>query len=108
MIIYQIKLPAKQDAATFAAFMKDEYFPAVHKGPTRVGQVVDLALLQGRAETNAPNHEFFLQAGYNGLATGDIRIDDEAVAAKFKGFGAKLKRLGFFKEIAAWNEDEPE
>jgi len=44
MIIYQIKLPNKQDAEAFVKFMDEEYFPAVHKGPTRVGQVTDLVL----------------------------------------------------------------
>ncbi len=106
MIIYQIKLPAKQDAEAFTAFMKDEYFPAIPKGPTRVGQVLDLSLLQGRADTGAATHEFFLLVGFGGLSSADIRIDDDAVESKFKKFGAKLKRLGFFKEVNAWKEDE--
>lgn len=50
MIIYQVKLPNTQDAEVFVKFMNDEYFSSVQKGPTRVGQVSDLALLQEEPE----------------------------------------------------------
>jgi hypothetical protein len=50
MIIYQIRLPKKQDAEAFVKFMHEEYFPAVHKGATRVGKVTDLVLVQAEPE----------------------------------------------------------
>ena len=51
MIIYQIKLPKKQDSDAFVRFMRQEYFPAIHKvGATRVGQVINLVLLQRENE----------------------------------------------------------
>ena len=50
MIIYQIRLPKKQDAEASVKFMHEEYFPAVHKGATRVGKVTDLVLLQAELE----------------------------------------------------------
>lgn len=104
MIIYQIKLPAKQDAAAFASFMRDEYFPAVHKGATRVGKVMSLQLLQGGTDTGATTHEFLWLVGWSGLSSGDARIDDEAIQKKFKTFAPRVKRLGSYKEIAAWEE----
>jgi hypothetical protein len=49
VITYQIRLPKRQDAEAFVKFMREEYFPAVHKGLTRVGKVTDLVLLQAEA-----------------------------------------------------------
>ena len=105
MIIYQIKLPAKQDAEAFATFMRDEYFAAVHRGATRVGKVMSLRLLQGSTDTGASTHEFFWLVGWSGLSSGDARIDDEAVQKKFKAFSPRVKRLGAFREIATWQEE---
>ena len=102
MIIYQIKLPKKQDADAFVKFMQEEYLPAVHHGPSRIGQVTDLKLLQGRTDTNESTHEFFLQAGWSGLSSGNVVFGDEELQNKFKAFGAQLKRVGFYKEVASW------
>ena len=106
MIIYRIKLSAKQDAEAFATFMRDEYFPAVHKGATRVGKVTSLQLMQGGRDDASTDHEFYMLVGWGGLSTGEARIDDEAVAKKFKAFAPRLKRLGLFREIATWEESE--
>jgi len=54
VIIYQIRLPKRQDAEAFVKFMREEYFPAVHKGATRVGKVTDLVLLQ--PESKGPDY----------------------------------------------------
>jgi hypothetical protein len=105
MIIYQIKLPAKQDAEAFSTFMRDEYFPAVHKGATRVGKVMSLQLLQGGTDTGAATHEFLWLVGWSGLSSAEARIDDDAVQKKFKTFAPRVKRLGFYKEIAGWEEE---
>jgi hypothetical protein len=104
MIIYQIRLPKKKDAEAFAGFMRDEYLPAVHKGATRVGQVTDLVLLQGQEATTT--HEFLWHVGWSGLSSGDARIDDNDVQRKFNAFGARIKRLGVFGEVAAWQTDD--
>lgn len=104
MIAYQIKLPETQDLEAFAVFMKDEYLAAVHRGPTRVGQVTSLLLLQKQADTGAKMHEFLWLVGWGGLSSGDFRIDDEAVEKKFKAFKARMKRLGSYREIASWAE----
>ncbi len=105
MIIYQIKLPKTQDAEVFVKFMNDEYFPSVHKGPTRVGQVSDLALLQEEPEGKTTGFNFFLHVGWSGLRSGGIRIDDEAVTKKFESFKARIKRIGSYAEAAIWHHD---
>ena len=106
MIIYQIKLPKKQDAEALVKFMREEYFPAVHKGATRVGKVTDLVLLQAEPEGRTKGCEFFWHVGWSGLATGGDRLDDETVARKLESFKARIKRLGFYSEVAAWHEGD--
>jgi hypothetical protein len=101
-ILYEISLPKEQDADEFEAFMKDRYFPAVHKGPTRVGQVTDLALWRGLGETNEPNHTFFVHMGYSGYAAVGLILDDDEVQKAFDAFGATLDRLGAFDRRAVW------
>lgn len=102
MIIYQISLPKTKDADAFAAFMKNDYFPSIHKGPTRVGQVTSMLLLQSK-DSDA-GHQFLWQVGWNGLPDRDPRADDENVQKKFESFGAKLHRLGTYNAIASWQE----
>lgn len=46
MIVYQITIPKKQSIKRFVKFMRDEYFPAGRKHPTRVEQVTDQVLLK--------------------------------------------------------------
>ncbi len=106
MIIYQIRLPKNQDAEAFVKFMHQEYFPAVHKGPTRVGKVTDLVLLQAETEGRTTGCEFSWHVGWSGLATGDVRLDDETVARKLELFKARIKRRGFYSEVAAWHEGD--
>jgi hypothetical protein len=104
-IIHQLTLPEDQDAEAFVAFMQDEYFPAVHKGPTRWGQVMGLALLRGVSATHERTRSFLLLVNFDGLATGDIRIDDAEVQGKFEGFGVRIDRLGAYDEVAAWQAE---
>ena len=59
MIIYQIRLPKKQDAEAFVKFMLEEYFPAVHMGLTRVGKVTNLVLLQAEPEGRTTDCDSF-------------------------------------------------
>lgn len=103
VIIYHIRLSEEQDAEAFKTFMQDEYFPAVHKGPTRIGGVTDLVMLQG--DTPNTMHEFFLHVGWSGLSgRGDARVADEEVLRKFESFSARIERLGSYREVAAWPE----
>ena len=68
MITYQIRLPKRQDAEAFVKFMREEDPSAVHKGPTRVGKVTDLVLLQAEAVGRTTGCEFFWHIGWSGLA----------------------------------------
>jgi hypothetical protein len=104
MIIYQIRLQKKHDTEAFVKFMHEEYFPAVHKGATRVGKVTDLVLLQAEPEGRTTGCEFFWHVGWSGVATGDVRLDDETVARKLESFKTRIKRLGFYSEVAAWHK----
>ena len=104
MLVYEIRLPKEKDPAAFAEFMQDEYLPAVHKGPTRVGQVTELRLL--RRETAAAAHRFLWLVGWSGLDNpqAGLHVDDEAVLGKFsEKFGATVKRLDGWEEVASWH-----
>ena len=114
MFIYQIKLPKDQDVEAFVTFMREEYIPDVlKKGPTRVGRVTELALL----ESSAADHEFFLHVGWSGVPFSghhhadkdeppDVaRPDDEQIVRKFKSFGGHVQSLGFYREVAASNRE---
>lgn len=107
MIIYRIRLPRRQDAKAFAAFMRDEYFPAIHRGPTRVGQVTSLAL-ESREDTLADaEHEFFLRIGWSGLADARFALDDDGeIERRFAAFGAVKQYLGTYANIATWKGGE--
>lgn len=104
MIVYDIRLPKAQSAAAFGKFMRDEYFPAVHKGATRVGQVTELRLL--RCEPTPTQHKFLWLVGWSGLSQGGPRVDDERVNRKLERSGAKVKRLDAWEEIASWDESQ--
>lgn len=110
MLIYQITLPQDQDADAFISFMRDSYIPAVHKGPTRVGQVTSLALLHSRTAAD----DFFLHVGWSGLPRGvehegDWRdlpgvdgSDEEQLRRTLESFGLRVHSLGTYNEVAAW------
>ena len=106
MIIYQINLPKKEDAEAFVTFMREEYFPAVHKGPTRTGQVTDLVLLQEQPEQETKGCEFFWHVGWSGLKMGGASVDAEDVTRKLESFKACIKRIGSFEQMAAWTPDD--
>jgi hypothetical protein len=100
LFISEIELPKKDDAEAFAEFMRAEYLPAVHTGPTRVGQVEEVELLQG--QTAETSHDFLWLVHWNGLEheKAGAHVDDEAVQRKFEEFGASMKRIGAWQEIA--------
>lgn len=104
-IIHRITLSDEQDADAFETFMRDEYLPAVHKGPTRVGQVTSVTLLRGVADTHQRMPTFLMNVGYDGMATGRVNVDDQAVRDKFESFGAQIERVGAFTQVAVWDEE---
>jgi hypothetical protein len=103
-IIYRITLPERMDSDRFIKFMQDEYFPAVHTGPTRVGQVTSLTLFRDVSETDEGRNRFFLHVAYSGLAMGDVIVENEEVRQTFENvYGAE--RLGVFDEVATWSKE---
>jgi hypothetical protein len=103
-IIYEITLPEQQDVEAFVTFVQNEYFPAVHKGPTRVGEVTGLTLLRRVLGADDQTSRFFLHVGFSGLASVGVRIHDEEVQHKFEAFGASIEKRGTYDEVAVWAE----
>ena len=104
MLTYEIRLPKGKSASSFEKFMRDEYVPAVRKGPTRVGQVTELVLL--RREPTPTSHRFLWLVGWSGIDASmpaGPAVDDEAVVRKFEKFGPKMKRLEKWEEVASWH-----
>jgi hypothetical protein len=97
LFISEIELPAGKDVAAFEEFMRDEYIPAIHKGPTRVGQVAEVLL---RGETSETSQRFLWLVHWSGLQQGAVRIDDEAVVRKFEEFGTEIKQQSNWEEVA--------
>lgn len=104
MIIYQINLPKKQDKEVFIKFMKEEYIPAMNKWQSRAGRVTSLALQQS-GDSNEDN-KFLWQVGWEGVPNRDVQVTVAKVKNKFEAFGAKVKRLGTFTDVANWEEDK--
>jgi hypothetical protein len=103
LLISKIELPKKQDPAAFGEFMRDEYIPAVHKGPTRAGQVEELELVQ-RPGTET-SHSFLWLINWDGVNPGPTflgRVDDEDVQHRFERFGASVKPHVSWQEVAKW------
>jgi hypothetical protein len=107
MLVYDVRLPKDRRAATFERFMRDAYIPAVHKSPTRVGQVNELMLL--RCEPTSTRHKFLWLVDWSGLPNGQpmgVRVDDEKVSRKFEAFGATVKRLDAWDEVGRWRPSD--
>lgn len=109
VIVKKIKLPEEQDPDAFATFMRDEYFPAVHKGATRVGAVEGLTLLQhSQTRVIGSGNAFLMLTEWNGLPPGEgvPVVDDEEVQRKFESFGAQVEALGVHDQVAVWPKDD--
>ena len=99
LLVSEIEVPKEQDAAAFADFMREEYIPAVEMGPTRIGMVEGIQLLQGA--TGDRSHTFLYLVDWNGLeherAGGQV---DEATSRKFEEFGAMRTPRVAWSEVA--------
>jgi hypothetical protein len=100
LYIDQVTLPTREDVDAFETFMRYDYLPAVHKGPTRIGQVTYLAVIRAENEEDG----FFLHIGWDGMDMSDKipRIDDENVQRRFESFGAAVTRVGHYTNVATW------
>lgn len=81
LVLYKLSCPTDFKEEDFTTFMKDEVFPAVHRGPTRVGHVTELSLLQDHQ-----SKAFVWAIEYSGFSEGA----DHAAAAGLQ----KLKSRG--------------
>ena len=79
--LHRLSCPPDFKGEDFQTFMKDEVFPSVHRGPTRVGKVAELSLLRDHQ-----SNEFVWAIEYDGFSEGA----DSAAAAGL----AKLKSRG--------------
>ena len=101
LLISEIELPEGADADAFADFFRDEYIPAVHKGPTRVGQVHGLELVE--RTTTDTRRKFLWLVHWSGLSGGaGVHVDDEAVQKRFEELGATIKKPVIWQEVASW------
>jgi hypothetical protein len=100
LLISKVELPEGADAAAFGEFVRDTYIPAVHKGPTRVGQVAGLELVEGGTD----KHRTFLWlVRWSGISGGaGVHVDDEAVRQRFEEFGATIKKPVVWQEVGRW------
>jgi hypothetical protein len=101
LILYRITIPKTLDEQQFIEFIREKYFPAVHRGPTRVGQIMGVRMLHPAADTDSEN-SLYLLVDFDGLAIGQIRVDDESVVEEMEKLGAVLTRLGAFDESDVW------
>ena len=105
-IMHRITIPERGDPSrsdAFEEFMRDDYFPAVFTGATRVGQVTGLRLLRGVSGTHEPTNTFLLHVSFGGLAGGDATVDEET-QRKFDSFGAQVERQAY-QNVAVWPEE---
>ena len=82
--LHRLSCPADFADEDFQTFMKDEIFPSVHRGPTRVGQVVGLSLWRDH-QTN----EFVWAIEYDGLIEGAHSAGGDGLA-KLKSRGVQI------------------
>ena len=100
LLISEIELPEDQDPDAFVAFMRDEYIPAVETGPTRIGKVDGLRLLQGRSADTG--NRFLWLVDWNGMEHDAAGTHvDEALARKLEEFGVSRTAQAAWDEVAA-------
>ena len=105
MVVFEIKLPKSKNPETFAAFMRDEYLPAVHRGATRRGVVTSISLSQRRNLHAGDDfvRSFLMRVGWEGIDLDGLpRVDSDDVKAKLDGFNLDVKCLGEFDRVAEW------
>ncbi|MSP14370.1 MAG: hypothetical protein EXR62_15635 [Chloroflexi bacterium] len=86
--LYEITLPSKVKIREFEKFMLEEVFPAVGRGPTRVGSVKELRLLKDIKVAR----KYFWTIEWDGLRLFEGFV--EAPFEKLKAYGANVELLG--------------
>lgn len=101
MIIQRIRLGPDLDPAQFVRFMRDEFLPAMRRGPTRIGQATYIEFLQGN--THETLDEFVLLV--EGLMNFHPNFVGVELRQKFERFGAQMDGPnGDFRSVAVWRE----
>ena len=101
-ILHELTLPDAADSEAFEDFLREDYLPAVHQGPTRVGQVMSVTL--ARRGDGASVARFLLDTAFSGLGHDRMpRVDDDEVRLRFEEFGVTVKHLGNFLPTASWD-----
>jgi hypothetical protein len=104
-IVFQITLPEQVDPEAFETFMTDRYFPAVHWGPTRVGQATGLSLWRRAENSEHPSRTYLMEYGFAGLLGDRLpRVSDDAVQADFETYRPYFEPLGPFTERVTVSE----
>ncbi|HEX8068492.1 MAG TPA: hypothetical protein VF546_00975 [Pyrinomonadaceae bacterium] len=85
---YELTRPAKIKAEDFERFVTEEVFPAVGRGPSRVGDVTGLRLLK----EVPPTRKYLWTIEWGGLRL--FEGFTEGAFAKVKASGARMKLLG--------------
>jgi hypothetical protein len=49
---------------------------------------------------------FAWHVGWSGQPTGEVHVDDREIVRKFNAFKPDLKRIGSYREVAAWHKDD--
>jgi hypothetical protein len=93
--VYSIKLSEDNNRKDFGAFMRNEIFPEVYKGVTRLGQITGLVLLSGNTTSNVGEYLWLVYGAMDGGAARS-HID------KIKAFGAQVSQMDDFVESIRW------
>ena len=94
IVLYNIILPKERTDNEFEKFMIEEVFPAVKKGPTRIGEIRELRLLK-----DIPTNGKYIWAIYwdglnsiDPIDTNQIMVSD--AFGKLRSSGADFSYLG--------------
>ena len=91
-IVVTIRWPAGMTAAAFLKKMQRDVFPAVHKGPTRVGEIDSWTLLSETSKGEIGGSEKYVWLiHWGGLEGAGDRLAAEALV-KLRGLGATVRQ----------------
>ena len=97
-IIVTIRRPAGMTAAAFLKKMRRDVFPAIHKGPTRVGEIDSWTLLSETPKGGIGGSEKYAWLiNWSGLEGAGDRLAAEALV-KLRGLGPTV-RLKHYSRI---------
>ena len=103
LAISEIELAEGVDAEAFGDFFRDEFLPSVHMGPTRVGQVLGVELLE-RA-TSETETALALLVRWSGLSDRvRVRSDDDAVQKRFEELAPTVSEPVVWRHVAERGE----